>query len=174
MTDEFTEIARTRISRRTRQRADMLAEGDAIEATRLGSRAAARAAGASEAPGAGTDAAAPSIPVPARPLPPVLPAVPVLPASRVASVPVAPGEAGAAARERYGARPAAAVVPTRAEQAAPHRTAAPVADVASFATLARDRRTRARRRALWTAAAILAILLLVTAGILLVTSALGR
>ena len=212
MTDECTETSPTRMSRRTRQRADVLADGDELEVTRLGSRGLARAAGGAPAgavspnpatapnpattPGVGTDAAATTVAADtadddlghtrlgarrAAALRVSAPgaaglAVPELPASRVASTPLAPGTPGAAAaRERYGARSPAPATAARPAPPAAQRDAAPAdADIASLAELGRTARARARRRALWAVAAIVAIILLVTAGILLVTSTLGR
>lgn len=133
MTDDFTEISRTRLSQRAAQRA----------------------------------AQQPAVPQPAAPIDETPSAV----RSRRASAPAQPE--ASTGRERYRTRPDAAVRAVRTPGTTPARTPIDVT-APDHAAQQRTVRTRARRRAVWLAAGILILLLLVTTGILLVTSALGR
>ena len=173
--DDFTEIGLTRVTKRAQQRAEILArasgEGTDIgtaeviehdtldDVTRLGARGARTRARTSP------DVA----PTPTSVPPSQAPATPSLVRPRLAAAPAQPGPS--APREHYGARPATPVIATRSPQ--PARSHAPV-DPGALDQSAQQRATRARRRALWLVVGATCTLILVTTGILLVISALGR
>lgn len=173
MSDDFTEIALTRLSKRQQQRAAVCAEAAADagpgddDDTVLGSRRR-----PVPSPGVGAPPPAAASTRSAAPLggngapPPITKA-------RLASAPALPGSQ--AAHEHY--RPRAWEPVIAARQAPNTPSGAPASSeftAIDHAAHEQATRARARRRVLWLVVAIAGTLLLFSAGILLVVSTLGR